>query len=321
VVEQDLARRDADLVVRAGDVDDVRRVHVEVGAPGRPLRQARGDDRLLQLCGSPQKNCTRSAPRDAPSASGSAWSTWAPILSPLLDMASGYERRRRGAPGPLVASAGLLTRTPSCHGSSVAAESTGGGGSLASLRTDGHPRPGPGGAHHRSLPRHVPQRHPQRWRDGREDRCLGAPPALLRDRQEDRGHLRRHRPHGRAGHDEGARPPAEPERVDPAHEGHATELRASKPAPAKAPKPAAAPPAPAASPAAVIAAAPAAAPPRQLRPLPRPASSGSCAAPLRLLGRPGADESPASPSGPPDTPHPAVPQHPHRSFPAPPVRG
>ncbi|CAA9325701.1 MAG: SSU ribosomal protein S6p, partial [uncultured Frankineae bacterium] len=92
----------------------------------------------------------------------------------------------------------------------------------ASLRAHGHPRPRPGGAHHRSLPRHVPQRRAQRRRDRGEGRRLGPSPALVRDRQEGRGHLRRRRPERRAGRHEGAGPPAQPQRVDPAHQGHAT---------------------------------------------------------------------------------------------------
>ena len=65
VVEQDLARRDADLVVRRGDVDDVRRVDVEVEPARRRSASASGTTAFFQLCGSPKKHCTRSAPRAA----------------------------------------------------------------------------------------------------------------------------------------------------------------------------------------------------------------------------------------------------------------
>jgi hypothetical protein len=80
VVEQDLAGRDADLVVGAGDVDDVRRVDVEVQVAGA-VPQRLGTTAFFQLCGSPRNVCTRSASRARPCSSGSDWSTWAPIRS------------------------------------------------------------------------------------------------------------------------------------------------------------------------------------------------------------------------------------------------
>ena len=90
LVGEDLAAGDADPVVRRGDVDQVGRVHVEVDArppPRLPATRARPrrtrSSGPFQPCGSPRKNCARSAPRAAASAIGSTWSTWAPIRSPV----------------------------------------------------------------------------------------------------------------------------------------------------------------------------------------------------------------------------------------------
>ena len=68
------------------------------------------------------------------------------------------------------------------------------------------------GAHRRAVTRPVPQgRQDRRWQR-REGRHLGPPAPGVRDREEVRRHLRGHRPDGRAGHGQGARPAAEPER-------------------------------------------------------------------------------------------------------------
>ena len=69
--------------------------------------------------------------------------------------------------------------------------------------------------------RQVPQRRPQGRRHRREGRHLGPSSPGLRDQEEGRGHLRRRRPDRRAGHRQGARPPAQPQRVGAAHQGHA----------------------------------------------------------------------------------------------------
>ena len=75
--------------------------------------------------------------------------------------------------------------------------------------------------------RPVPHRRPQRRRHRREGRHLGPSPALVRDQQEGRGHLRRRRPAGRAGDRQGARPPAQPQRGRAAHQGPPSRTSAS----------------------------------------------------------------------------------------------
>ena len=71
-----------------------------------------------------------------------------------------------------------------------------------------------------AVARQVPQRRPQGRRQRRERRRLGPSPPRLRDQEERRGHLRRRQAERRAGHRQGARPPARAQRVGAAHQGH-----------------------------------------------------------------------------------------------------
>src|SRR5690606_810204 len=109
---------------------------------------------------------------------------------------------------------------PSCHGKTMAA-TVQRRNDDASLRSYGHPRPHPRRAHGCAVAGAVPRGGPQRRRLRGEGRRLGEAPPLLRHRQARRRHLRRHRPHLRAGHGEGAGPSAQPDRVRPAHQGPA----------------------------------------------------------------------------------------------------
>src|SRR5262249_43018622 len=69
---------------------------------------------------------------------------------------------------------------------------------LASLRSYGDPRRQSRGTHRRPVARHVPQRDPDVGWLGGEARRVGPSAPRVRDQQEDRGYLRRHRPAGGA---------------------------------------------------------------------------------------------------------------------------
>src|SRR5437763_1632138 len=84
-------------------------------------------------------------------------------------------------------------RQTSCHGKTVAV-SPEEVSSLASLRDHGDPRRQPGGAHRRSVSRHVPQRDPDRGWLGGEARRLAPQAPVVRAQQKVRGQLRGHRP-------------------------------------------------------------------------------------------------------------------------------
>ena len=201
----------------------------------------------FQPCGSPRKNCARSAPRAAASATGSTWSTWAPIRSPV----------ERGVEDVTIRP---YPRAPTAPGCGRISGRTPSGGKVAADVRACRQREDPGMCTNAAalLSRNDRGRQVQRrWvlrmrhyelmvildpeleertvapaldqfltvvtdrrRQRREGRHLGPSPALLRDRQEDRRHLRRHRPAGRAGHGQGARPPAQPQRGRAADQAH-----------------------------------------------------------------------------------------------------
>src|SRR5581483_7246405 len=79
-----------------------------------------------------------------------------------------------------------------------------------------------------AVTRPVPEGRDRRWRQGRQGGYLGKTPPCLSDREEVRGHLRRRRPDRRAGHGARARPSAQPQRGNPADEGHATRTPLSR---------------------------------------------------------------------------------------------
>src|SRR4051794_37835049 len=90
----------------------------------------------------------------------------------------------------------------------------------ASLRAHGHPRSRSRGAHRRPVPRPDARcRTAGRWDRGK-DRRLGPTPARLRDRPQERGHLRRARRDRRPGRGHRARPAVAAQRSGAAYQSH-----------------------------------------------------------------------------------------------------
>src|SRR5690349_19676342 len=113
-------------------------------------------------------------------------------------------------------------RDTSCHGRTVAAPvQRRTQDAHAPLRTNDHPRSQPRGAYRPAVTRPVPQGRDRGRRQGREGRHLGQAPPRLPDPEEVGRLLRGGGPDGGAGRRARARPPAQPERDHPAHQGHA----------------------------------------------------------------------------------------------------